>query len=235
MPDAASRPDYTGYFEARGWDRNVSAENFWYYDEMNRHTVIPAGARVLDIGFGDGRFLDWCAHRKMVPAGVEILDAALAKASAFGHDVARGPFTSSTFEPGRIFDVIACFDVIEHLTTEDLRMLLSDTLPHLAQGGRYIFRFPNGNSPFVGPVYNSDVTHLALRTPEAVDGIGRSLGLKVEVAFNDRLLPPGGVQRARRRITYALRSLIESIVCLAYFGARRPLDPNVFVVLGRAS
>lgn len=96
MPDAASPPDYTGYLWARGWDRNVSAENFWCYDEMNRHTAIPAGARVLDIGFGDGRFLDWCAPRKIVPAGVEILDAALAKANALGHDVAKDPFTSRT-------------------------------------------------------------------------------------------------------------------------------------------
>lgn len=131
--------------------------------------------------------------------------------------------------------MIACFDVIEHLTTEDLRALLSDSLPHLAPGGRYLFRFPNGNSPFVGPIYNSDITHLALRTPEAVDGIGRPLGLKVEVAFNDWLLPPGGAQRARRRLTYALRGLIEGVVCLAYFGTRKPLDLNVFVVLGRVA
>jgi 2-polyprenyl-3-methyl-5-hydroxy-6-metoxy-1,4-benzoquinol methylase len=234
MPIATDNIEYVGYFEARGWDKDVSEQNFWYYDDLNRRVGISAGAKVLDVGFGDGRFLDWCAHCGILSAGVEILKPAIAKAKALGHDVVHGPLQTGTFDPGRTFDLIACFDVIEHLTTEELRALLTASLPHLAKDGRYLFRFPNGSSPFVGPVYGSDPTHRSLLTPEAIAGLVKPFGLMLQDTFNDRILPKKGLARFRRRFSFALRALIERVVCIAYFGTRMPLDPNVFVLVGRA-
>jgi hypothetical protein len=224
---------YDGYFEARDWSRDVSAENYWYYDELRARCPIAAGSHVLEIGFGDGRFLDWCKARSITPVGVEILDQALNKACALGHEVHAGPFTPDTLQPERSLDLIAMFDVAEHLTTAQLTTLLGDTLPHLATGGKYLLRFPNGNSPFVGPIYRSDITHVNLLNAEAIGQIARPLGLRVSDEFNDRLLPPGFVPRLKRRMTYGLRAVLQAVIGFAYFGRNLPLDPNVYVVLER--
>ncbi len=188
---------------------------------------------MFEVGFGDGRFLDWCKNRGLKPAGVEILDAALEKARSLGHEVFGGPFDGSTLEPDRLFDVIAAFDVMEHLTISEMRKLFKDSLPHLALEGRYLFRFPNGNSPFVGPTQTGDITHRTLVSPGLIDDLVKPLGLRVVSTFNDRFFPPGVLSRLKRAPAYALRGVIESAIGLAYFGRILPLDPNAFAVVAR--
>lgn len=227
--------DYASYFEARNWGQANSEANFWYYDGLRKIVPLLAGASVLEIGFGDGRFLDWCVSRKLKPVGVEILQAALDKAHSLGHKVYLGPFSPATLPGDHIVDLIAIFDVIEHLTINEIRQLLKDLLPHLAPNGRIVLRFPNGNSPFVGPVQTSDITHRTLVSPGTMLDICTPLNLQIQHAFNDRMLPPGLGPKLRRRLAYALRSVIEAVISRAYFGAAMPLDPNVFVVLGRRS
>lgn len=225
--------DYKGYFEARGWETSSSADSFWYYDRLQSKLGLSAGQKVLEIGFGDARFLDWSRSRGLTPTGVEILDAALSKARKLDHEVYPGPFTATTLRPDRCFDVMVAFDVLEHLTVPEIRQLFRNTLPHLAPGGRYIFRFPNGNSPFVGPIQTGDATHRTLVSPGMIEAITAPLGLRVERSFNDRVLPLGFAARIRRRIIYALRSTIETVLGFAYFGCVLPLDPNVFVIVRR--
>jgi SAM-dependent methyltransferase len=226
---------YQGYFEARGWDTTSSADNLWYYDGLQPRLGLSAGQKLLEIGFGDARFLDWSRSRGLTPAGVEILDEALAKARRLGHEVFAGPLTATTLGPDRRFDVVVAFDVLEHLTVPEIRQLFRDTLPHLAPDGRYIFRFPNGNSPFSGPLQCGDPTHCTLVSPGMVGAIAAPLGLEVERSFNDRVLPPGFAARTRRRLVYALRGMIETVLGFAYFGRVIPMDPNVFVIVRRTA
>jgi methyltransferase family protein len=231
--DLTGVSEYDGYFEARNWDTTRSEESFWYYDALQKRANIESGLSVLEIGFGDSRFLDWCKSRGFRPSGVEIQDSAISKARSLGHEVFKGPFGKSTLEADRQFELIACFDVLEHLTLGEIRKLFSDTLPHLADHGRYLLRFPNGNSPFVGLTQNGDITHRTLLNPTAIGMITAPFGLKVESAFNDRFLPLPLAQRFRRRLSYLVRSVIELVIGYAYFGGVVPLDPNVFVVLAR--
>jgi SAM-dependent methyltransferase len=224
---------YDAYFESRGWAKTTSTGTFWYYDGLQEKIGFAKGQKILEIGFGDSRFMDWSRSRGLMPVGVEILEAALDKGRALGHEVFPGPFTPATLKPDRLFDVIVAFDVVEHLTVSEIRQLFRDTLPHLLPGGRYLFRFPNGNSPFVGPTQNGDVTHRTLVSPAMIEEITKPLGLKVERAFGDRMLPPGLAARVKRRLAYALRSAVEALIGFAYFGRILPLDPNIFVIVGR--
>ncbi|HUC17812.1 MAG TPA: methyltransferase domain-containing protein [Acetobacteraceae bacterium] len=228
-----SESEYEGYFEARSWGQTTSEQHFWYYDGLTRHLRFAKGAGVLEIGFGDGRFLDWCRSRGLAPVGVEIQEAAVAKAVALGHEVYKGPFSSSTLAPGRQFQMIVCLDVLEHLTINEIRELFRNTISHLAADGRYLVRFPNGNSPFVGPHQFSDSTHKIVLTPGMMQQLTKPLGLQVEHAFNDRILPGPFVKQCRRRLAYGLRSTFEAVIGLTYFGHIVPLDPNVFVILTR--
>ncbi len=231
---SSSEDEYKDYFELRGWGNSNICEHFWYYDELRSKLSLQKGQKVLEIGFGDGRFLEWCRSRELISFGVELLEAAISKARALNHEVFLGPFTSSTLRAGQIFDLIVAFDVVEHLTVSEIRQLLRDTLHHLTLGGRYVFRFPNGNSPFVGPTQSGDITHRTLVSPGTIESIAKPLGLTVERAFNDRMLPPGALSRAKRRLVYGMRGAIETVIGLAYFGRPMPLDPNVFVVVTRS-
>jgi cyclopropane fatty-acyl-phospholipid synthase-like methyltransferase len=227
---------YQGYFEARKWDTSTSAEHFWYYDTLMKRVGFGEGQAVLEIGFGDSRFLDWCRNRKLSSVvGLEIQEAAVAKAKALGHEAYMGCLADGIIAAGRKFHIIACFDVLEHLTVSEIRTFFRDSLPYLSDDGRYLLRFPNGNSPFVGLTQCGDPTHRTLISPQLIEEIVKPHGLVVERAFNDRILPVRSVQRLRRRVTYGLRSVIEAVVCAAYFGRMIPLDPNVFLTLRRPS
>jgi hypothetical protein len=171
----------------------------------------------------------------LATVGVEIQRAAVARAAALGHEVHMGPFSGTTLAADRRFEVIACLDVLEHLTISEIRKLFRNTISHLAEDGRCLLRFPNGNSPFVGPVQCSDITHRTLLSPGMVEEIARPLGLRVERTFNDRILPATFIGRCRRLLTYRLRRMIGAVIGLACFGRVLPLDPNVFVILAPAA
>lgn len=208
MADNSVSENYENYFELRQWDKNTSEENFWYYDQLKVVIGLGGNKRVLEIGFGDGRFLDWCRARQLVSTGIEILPAALAKARISGHEVFEGPMTASTLPEDRRFDVIAAFDVVEHLTVSEIRQLFRDTFLHLAPNGVYLLRFPNGNSPLVGHTQTGDVTHRTLVSPGLIEDIVMPLGLKVERAFNDRMLPRGaGLQQS---VCYRIHCVVLS-------------------------
>ena len=170
MSNTLGLPEYENYFEERGWDEPSNTANYWYADQVQRKSGFADKSRVLEIGFGSAGFLDWCKDRGHIATGVEILEASLRKARALGHEVFAGPFNSSSLPPERLFDVIAAFDVLEHLTFEEIRHLLQDTLPHMAPDGRYVFRFPNGNSPFVGPIQSGDITPPLNHQPQHPQG-----------------------------------------------------------------
>jgi len=237
MPDTnlPQTDDYDEYFERRGWDEAIHPESLWYYDKVMNFIKFSAGMKVLEIGFGNSAFLEWCRTRGLQPAGVEILDASLKKAQSLGHEVFKGPLNATTLEPDRKFDLIIAFDVIEHLTVNEIRTFLADTVPHLNPNGRYLFRFPNGNSPFSAPMQTGDITHQTVVSAGLMKDIAKRVGLRVELVFNDRFLPPGMMLRLRRSLSFGLRSMIELIIGFAYYGGPIPLDPNVFVVLSRAT
>lgn len=72
------------------------------------------GARVLDIGAGNGKFLAKAREVGWEVVGVEPDPAAVAAARNLGLDVRKGGVESLAPEPGR-FDVITMSHVIEHL------------------------------------------------------------------------------------------------------------------------
>jgi cyclopropane fatty-acyl-phospholipid synthase-like methyltransferase len=230
-PLASKQSEYDGYYSEKGWDRVDSSDSFPYWDQLVSRFKLTKGASVLEIGFGAGGFLDWCKHRKISTTGVEILDPALENAAAHGHKVFPGPFSSTTLDPSQKFDTIALFDVLEHMTIQEIKQLFSDTLPHLKDDGNYILRFPNGTSPFVGWIHTGDITHRTLLSPHTVDKLAKPYGIVVADIFNDRTLPSGFVAAVRRRLAYAIRDHLEIVIGYAYYGRRMPMDPNVFLIL----
>lgn len=111
-----------------------------YLSEIRR--LQPRGS-LLDVGCAFGRFLQ-AARNDYVCEGVDISEYALRLAQERLADIPLHCSPIQSFQPGRTYDVVTCFDVLEHVPALDyvlrhLRMLLA----------------PRGILAFAVPVYDS--------------------------------------------------------------------------------
>lgn len=119
-----------------------------------------SGARVLDFGCGTGYGSSLLADVADQVLGVDIDTTALGWASQF-HNKPNLKFqTCSDFArslPAGSFDVITCFELIEHLNEEGQREFMENARRLLAPGGELIISTPN---PAVTANYGENPYHL---------------------------------------------------------------------------
>jgi SAM-dependent methyltransferase len=100
-------------------------------------------ARVLDVGCGDGRFLDvmrLAFGPRLETHGIDMDDEAVAFARANGHRVATGTIESAAY-PDASFDLVYVSHVIEHLASP--RAFLGTCRRLLKPGGAVHIETPN--------------------------------------------------------------------------------------------
>jgi SAM-dependent methyltransferase len=104
--------------------------------------------RVLDVGCGDGRLLDYYRASevgdRIETHGIDFDEQAVATARASGHRVVSGRFEQDTeLEPGS-FDVVIALHVIEHV--DDPEGFARRGAELLAPGGVFVIATPNWDS-----------------------------------------------------------------------------------------
>jgi 2-polyprenyl-3-methyl-5-hydroxy-6-metoxy-1,4-benzoquinol methylase len=151
----------------RRWKRLVPNPYRWNVRRL-------ATGRVLDIGCGIGRCLDFVRPRGV---GVDPNETAVAVCREKGHEA----YTPSEFaavlgsaEGGRHFDTLLCSHVLEHLDEPTGVELLRSYLPHLRAGGRVILITPQQRGQ------RSDPTHVRLMDASALAELASRCGLVVE-------------------------------------------------------
>lgn len=98
----------------------------------------------LDVGCGDGRFLDLMAGHGVPPArvwGLELDAAAVARVRARGFPCLHGPVEECVNIPGGSLDLITMFHVIEHLS--DPAAVVRRLADWLTPGGILALETPN--------------------------------------------------------------------------------------------
>jgi len=102
--------------------------------------IVEPGAKVLDLGCGDGELLEWLAAHKGVDArGVEISGAKVQRAIARGVSVYQGDIDQGLVDyPDQAFDY-----VILSQTLQETRHPLAVLREMLRVGRRAIVAFPN--------------------------------------------------------------------------------------------
>ena len=153
-------PGVHGYFARSGtvagwWNPDEGPLRFHYDAEvavMERHVPVAAGARVLDLGTGYGRFGLWCAARGARVIGVDLnadmVAAARERAEALGvrdrFEIRHGDAADLSTFPAAAFDLVLCMELFDHLPAAE--RVLAQVRRVLAPDGRFVFTYVPGES-----------------------------------------------------------------------------------------
>jgi SAM-dependent methyltransferase len=155
---------------------------------LPRPTARPPDFRVLDVGFGDGRFLSFAAETGATAVGCEIDPQAVADARQRGLDVFQGDIEGALarFGPSS-FDYLTMSHVIEHV--HDPRGVLAAAAALLRPGGALWMELPNPGSlghRRYGPRWRDldPPRHLCLPTLGALQRAAAAAGLALDRRYH---------------------------------------------------
>lgn len=231
------------YIEWKDWGpelfgRFSNLEELYFAAELG--SGVRARARVLEIGFGNGPALGWLKSIGAEAYGVETNPVLVERAARLlGADRAHTRLSDLPLSTlAGTFTHVVAFDVVEHIPLHDLVPMFARIQQLLEPGGRFIFRCPNGDSPFGRIHQHGDPTHVTTLGRARIAYLAESAGLQVE-AIRSPALPTAhaGIKRRLRRLAVLWgRACIERVVGQLYFGGQRiPLDPNYVTVLRRTA
>jgi SAM-dependent methyltransferase len=147
----------------------------------------PGPVRLLDVGCGDGRLLNWyrssAVGDRLQTFGIELDERAAERARAAGHEVVTGRFEVDTELEAGSFDVILALHVIEHV--DDPMGFARRAAELLAPGGIFAIATPNWDSRdarrFRGAWGgNHFPRHWTLYDEKALRGLAQAVGLEVD-------------------------------------------------------
>jgi hypothetical protein len=222
---------YSSYSEMKGWSPDGGSGNPRAFENILAGSQKLGRLKILEIGFGDGSFLDWARNAGHIVTGVEILPECVKAAATRGHDVHLAENISGL--EARSYDLILAIDVLEHLSLAQFGDLAKLANSVLKENGLIVARFPNGDSPFSGRYQTGDFTHERPLSSRSINQVLSPLGFVVTRAVNPRPKPISLGASLKVSIAYLVRDAMELFLGYLYFGYRTPMDPNIIVVLKR--
>lgn len=204
-----------------------------------QRTGVEAPARILEIGFGEGHFLDWGRENGFDVCGIEQLESLFVNARDRGHEVFCGNAVSVLEELTGSFDLIVLFDVCEHLTLPELVEFFAAARGLMAPEAVVLARFPNGGSPFNGLAQYGDATHVTTLTGTKIDQIGRISGLRLSAqycAYMSEVTEKGkgfAGHKIPKIVAHKLQNLLNVSLSLLYYGCVIPMSPVMVALLER--
>lgn len=184
--DVEQRAIETGYDEAyRGFRRDD------YFEAVIRREIrqrlaprVPPPARVLDVGCGNGEFLQAAAEAGYSACGVDVSDGAVGLCVQRGLAAAAGDYLTMRFDG--TFAMITLWDVVEHL--KDPHLFLTRSRDLLDENGVLVLKIPGFNRLGFYPIALwSRLAYSVLGAPDHVQYFNRrSLSALLERAgFRD--------------------------------------------------
>ncbi|MEM9060200.1 MAG: class I SAM-dependent methyltransferase [Pseudomonadota bacterium] len=237
MTDAREMVDE--YRDWKAWDRDSFAKlppevRRYYEVELRTADAWGDGLSVLEIGFGNGGFAAFCRDQGWTYSGTEIDPELVERATSEGFDVSLAEPDLVKLFGDRKFDVIAAFDVMEHLTLDENIAFLKQARALMAPEGRLVARFPSGDSPFSFGMQNGDMTHRSHIGSGIVRQLCIASGMRPRQIRGPVYPVTGlGLKRGLRRgLIAALRAPVRRFVQIVFMDNQpRVIDPNMVVVL----
>lgn len=240
MNALSRRVEERTYSDWKGWKAEdfgiaTPSERQYFAAQFRRAGIrIGAGASILEIGFGNGALLAYLDDKGVDVWGTEANDELVERAIARGYCVSADKALCAFSH--RRFDAIVALDVLEHIPESELPALLARIAGMLAPGGRFLARFPNGDSPLGLWVQNGDTTHRSFIGSAKARFLFETAGLRVNhIGAPARPL----LDRDVRRLIYnlavlPLRVIIEKAIKLLFFpGSDIHFFSSNLIVVGR--
>lgn len=138
-----------------------------YVAESIRET---AGGTILDLGAGNGEWLELLKEQGYRAVGVERNQTFIARAEKAGLNFIHGDIIDYLKTlPDGCLSAVTGFHILEHLNFYSVMTLIDETLRVLKPGGRTIFETPNPENLTVGACsFYSDPTHNRPLVPDTV-------------------------------------------------------------------
>jgi 2-polyprenyl-3-methyl-5-hydroxy-6-metoxy-1,4-benzoquinol methylase len=119
-------------------------------------------AKIIDIGCGRGEFIATLRmHGYKNLLGVDNSEEQVFASNALDLDcIKKGELLQVMQEEvDASFDVVITFDVLEHLTKNEIFLVADEINRLLKPGGIWLIHVPNASSPFFGNIRYGDITH----------------------------------------------------------------------------
>ena len=131
-----------------------------------------AKGRVLDVGCGIGRCLDFVRPRGV---GVDPNASAIDVCRSHGHEAyVPDEFATAYADAGERFDTLLCSHVVEHLDEATGAELLRTYIPLVRRGGRVVLITPQERGQ------RSDATHVRFIDEATLSTLARDSGLRID-------------------------------------------------------
>lgn len=179
-----------------------------------RHFPSDRHCNVLDVGCGAGALLYFAREAGYgFLRGVDVSPEQVANARRLGLDCVQQGDALATLatQPDERLDVIVAFDVLEHLSKNEIMAFLDTARRALAPRGRIIAHVPNAESPFGGAIRYGDFTHEIAFTRNSMAQIAKATGFATVDCYEDRPVPHGLKSAVRWLAWPALRALLRAI------------------------
>ncbi|MDB3892696.1 class I SAM-dependent methyltransferase [Candidatus Thioglobus sp.] len=188
----------------------TTPEDGAYFSKIKKTFNLNNNLKVLEIGFGNGNFLNYCKNNNWDVCGVEIIPELVDRAVKSGFMAVDSIDAISN----KTFDLIVCFDVLEHINQGEVVDFFQKIKNILNANGSLIIRTPNGASPLGLANQYGDVTHVNVVTATKIGYWSNSVGLELRYQNGD-VYPIYNVKILKvptRMIKKILQLLIEKLL-----------------------
>lgn len=229
------------YHEVKGWSEEafgrLAVHHAAYFSAELKRSGLTGISRVVEIGFGNGSFLQYCAQAGMPCLGVELDAHQVRVARARGFDAVTDSNLDAAAAGRSPADLVVLFDVLEHIPREALVTALGRYQSLLRPGGCILARVPNGDSPFGLLNQHGDLTHCTTIGSEMIPQLARLTGMElVFVGGEARPILCGSFKwMIHRLLQWPFRLAADLLVKWSFYpGARASFtSPNMTFVLRR--
>ncbi len=127
----------------------LEKNNTWYYQRKSwEHPEViqflNADEKILEIGCGDGYFMELCKKNNIHDiTGLELNSAAADKGNAAGLNILKETIQDYSVSNAEKYDAVCFFQVLEHIT--EVHSFLESALRCLKKDGKLIIAVPNNN------------------------------------------------------------------------------------------
>ncbi len=164
----------------RGTIEQLKGIQQFYVELIENHLGTHASVQALDLGCGDGVFLQLLQEKGWNAIGVDKNHVMIEQAIAQGLQAQEQDlFEFLTETKHDSLTVLTAFQVIEHLKPASLNQLLRESMRVLQPGGLVLFETINPKTIGAHKWFHMDLTHEKLILPETLSWLCESIGFEV--------------------------------------------------------